>query len=97
MTQIQLRENQKTRSQENAALESKITDLTAKNQQLETQNQQLETRNQQLETEKQQQSYEMAAKIQDMQTQWNELNVSRAQWSVDAYCPKNGTSMSRPH
>nr|XP_046256423.1 C-type lectin domain family 12 member B isoform X4 [Scatophagus argus]XP_046256424.1 C-type lectin domain family 12 member B isoform X5 [Scatophagus argus]XP_046256425.1 C-type lectin domain family 12 member B isoform X6 [Scatophagus argus] len=26
--------------------------------------------------------------IQDMETQWTESNVSRAQWSIDAYCPK---------
>ncbi|MEQ2160431.1 hypothetical protein GOODEAATRI_033638, partial [Goodea atripinnis] len=23
-----------------------------------------------------------------MEKTWNELNVSRAQWSIDAYCPK---------
>uniref|UniRef100_A0A3B5L642 C-type lectin domain-containing protein n=1 Tax=Xiphophorus couchianus TaxID=32473 RepID=A0A3B5L642_9TELE len=26
--------------------------------------------------------------IKNMEETWNELNVSRAQWSIDAYCPK---------
>ncbi|XP_032366411.1 C-type lectin domain family 10 member A [Etheostoma spectabile] len=40
--------------------------------------QNLTTRNQQLETQNQQ-----------LETNWNKLYVSRAQWSIDAYCPKD--------
>uniref|UniRef100_A0A8C9ZE43 C-type lectin domain-containing protein n=1 Tax=Sander lucioperca TaxID=283035 RepID=A0A8C9ZE43_SANLU len=30
----------------------------------------------------------LTERIQDMETTWNKLNVSRAQWSIDVYCPK---------
>ncbi|XP_034729565.1 C-type lectin domain family 4 member G-like [Etheostoma cragini] len=72
-------------------LESKITNLTADVQNLTTQNQKLETRNQQLETQNQQletQRNNLTEQIRDLETNWNKLNVSRAQWSIDAYCPK---------
>ncbi|XP_074509050.1 asialoglycoprotein receptor 1-like [Sebastes fasciatus] len=46
--------------------------------------QQLKTQNQELETQKN----KLTEQIRDMKTNWNELNVSRAQWSIDAYCPK---------
>ncbi|XP_037640154.1 C-type lectin domain family 12 member B-like [Sebastes umbrosus] len=58
-------------------LESKTTSLTAENQKLNTRNQELET-----------QKNNLTEQIRDMETNWNELNVSRAQWSIDAYCPK---------
>ncbi|XP_039660914.1 C-type lectin domain family 10 member A-like isoform X2 [Perca fluviatilis] len=51
--------------------------LTAEIQQLTTVNLQLET-----------QRNNLTERIQDMETNLNELNVSRAQWSIDAYCPK---------
>ncbi|XP_037640158.1 C-type lectin domain family 12 member B-like [Sebastes umbrosus] len=57
--------------------QSKTTSLTAENQKLSTRNQELET-----------QKNNLTAQIRDMETNWNELNVSRAQWSIDAYCPK---------
>ncbi|XP_037640161.1 low affinity immunoglobulin epsilon Fc receptor-like [Sebastes umbrosus] len=63
-------------------LESKTTSLTAENQKLNTSNQELETRNGELETQKN----NLAEQIRDMETNRNELNVSRAQWSIDAYC-----------
>ncbi|XP_034001731.1 C-type lectin domain family 12 member B-like [Trematomus bernacchii] len=47
--------------------------------------QELNTRNQELETEKK----NLKQQIQDMTTNWNELNVSRAQWSIDSYCLGN--------
>ncbi|XP_034729572.1 C-type lectin domain family 10 member A-like [Etheostoma cragini] len=53
------------------ALESKIKDLTAVNQQLETKRTNL------------------TEQIRDLETNWKKLNVSRAQWSIDAYCPKD--------
>ncbi|XP_038566416.1 asialoglycoprotein receptor 2-like [Micropterus salmoides] len=30
----------------------------------------------------------LTSQNQELKTKWNELNVSRAQWSIDAYCPK---------
>uniref|UniRef100_A0A671VV89 C-type lectin domain-containing protein n=1 Tax=Sparus aurata TaxID=8175 RepID=A0A671VV89_SPAAU len=65
------------------ALESNNTDLIAENQKLKTQNQKLKTQNQQLET----QMKNLTDMLQDMETERNELNVSRAQWSIDQYCP----------
>ncbi|KAM8735303.1 uncharacterized protein AB9X84_023786 isoform 1-T1 [Acanthopagrus schlegelii] len=64
-----------------AALESNNTDVIAENQKLETQNQQLET-----------QKKNLTDMLEDMETQWNELNVSRAQWSIDQYCPIEGAA-----
>uniref|UniRef100_A0A8C9ZHJ5 C-type lectin domain-containing protein n=1 Tax=Sander lucioperca TaxID=283035 RepID=A0A8C9ZHJ5_SANLU len=40
--------------------------------------------NQQLVTQRN----NLTEQIQNMETNWNKLNVSRAQWSIDAYCPK---------
>ncbi|XP_051249989.1 asialoglycoprotein receptor 1-like isoform X2 [Dicentrarchus labrax] len=85
------------------ALESKITNLTAENQNLKTQNQNLTTQNQKLTTQNQKlttqnqelktQKKNLTELIQDMETKQNELNVSRAQWSINAYCPlKSGGS-----
>ncbi|XP_039660908.1 asialoglycoprotein receptor 1-like isoform X2 [Perca fluviatilis] len=75
--------------------QSKITDLTADVQNLnaEVQNlnaevQNLKTRNLQLETQRK----NLTKQIKNMKTNWNELNVSRAQWSIDAYCPTKTTS-----
>ncbi|XP_038566415.1 C-type lectin domain family 10 member A-like isoform X6 [Micropterus salmoides] len=63
---------------------SKTTEKTAdtnKNQILTTRNQELETQNQDLESQRNNLT-------EQIQNKWNELNVSRAQWSIDAYCPK---------
>ncbi|XP_069576013.1 C-type lectin domain family 12 member B-like isoform X5 [Brachyistius frenatus] len=51
---------------------------------LEKQNQKLETQNQELEMEKR----NLTNQIKDMEAKGNELNISRAQWSIDAYCPR---------
>ncbi|XP_078108195.1 uncharacterized protein LOC144519140 isoform X2 [Sander vitreus] len=64
-------------TQNYTVLESKITNLTTDVQNLTTRNQQLET-----------QRKNLTEQIQDMKTNWNKLNVSRGQWSIDAYCPK---------
>ncbi|XP_039476005.1 C-type lectin domain family 10 member A-like [Oreochromis aureus] len=52
---------------------------------LTAENQNLRDKNEELETEKK----NLTDQIQDMTTSWNEFNVSRAQWSIDAYCPKD--------
>ncbi|KAK1895855.1 C-type lectin domain family 12 member B [Dissostichus eleginoides] len=38
----------------------------------------------------------LTKQIQEMETNWNELNVSRAQWSINEYC-KQGEGMFRNH
>ncbi|XP_035861929.1 C-type lectin domain family 10 member A-like isoform X1 [Sander lucioperca] len=74
-------------------LESKIANLTADVQNLTTQNLQLNSRNQELETQRK----NLTERIQDMETTWNKLNVSRAQWTIDAYCPKtNNVRQCKP-
>ncbi|KAK5921588.1 hypothetical protein CgunFtcFv8_018942 [Champsocephalus gunnari] len=42
----------------------------------------LTTRNEELETEKK----NLTQQIQNLTTKWNELIISRAQWSIDSYC-----------
>ncbi|XP_034001728.1 C-type lectin domain family 10 member A-like, partial [Trematomus bernacchii] len=46
----------------------------------------LNKRNQELETEKK----NLTQQIQNLTTNWNELNVSRAQWSINSYCRQPG-------
>ncbi|KAK1896160.1 C-type lectin domain family 12 member B [Dissostichus eleginoides] len=52
----------------------------------------LKTRNQELETK----TNNLTQQIQDMTTNWNELNVSRAQWSIDSYCLGNTDKKCQP-
>ncbi|KAI3361462.1 hypothetical protein L3Q82_012945 [Scortum barcoo] len=52
---------------------------------LEEKNSNLTARIQELETEKK----NLTQQITDMETERNQLNVSQAQWSIDAYCPKD--------
>ncbi|XP_063343881.1 killer cell lectin-like receptor subfamily B member 1A [Pelmatolapia mariae] len=51
-------------------------------------NQELKKKNEVLETEKK----NLTEIIQQMTTSGNELNVSRAQWSINAYCPKDNNN-----
>uniref|UniRef100_A0A3P9BRN6 C-type lectin domain-containing protein n=2 Tax=Maylandia zebra TaxID=106582 RepID=A0A3P9BRN6_9CICH len=62
-------------------LEKNVTNLTAENQNLRGKNEELEAEKKNLTDQ-----------IQNMTTSWNELNVSRAQWSIDAYCPKTNNN-----
>ncbi|XP_034054652.1 C-type lectin domain family 10 member A-like isoform X2 [Gymnodraco acuticeps] len=54
------------------------SELSGNNAELYSRIQELETRENNL-----------TQKIQDMTTNWNELNISRAQWSIDSYCLGN--------
>ncbi|XP_045899798.1 C-type lectin domain family 10 member A-like [Micropterus dolomieu] len=65
-------ENRNLTSQ-NAKLSAENQNLTSQNTKLSAENQNLTSQNNQLETQRRME---------------NELNVSRAQWSIDAYCPK---------
>ncbi|XP_034073345.1 C-type lectin domain family 10 member A-like isoform X2 [Gymnodraco acuticeps] len=66
-------------------LETRENNLTQKIQNLTAGVQELTTKNQELEKK----TKNLTQKIQDMTTNWNELNVSRAQWSIDSYCLGN--------
>ncbi|XP_071326688.1 C-type lectin domain family 4 member M-like isoform X4 [Trachinotus anak] len=63
--------------------QSNITNLTAQNQELATQNQELKTQKQELESERN----NLKQQIHNMTTERTELNVTRAQWTIDTYCP----------
>ncbi|KAJ4921280.1 hypothetical protein JOQ06_026224 [Pogonophryne albipinna] len=76
----------------NAELFSQIQELNSRFQELFSRIKELETQNQELETEKK----NLTQKIQDMTTNWNELNVSRAQWSIDSYCLGNTDKKCQP-
>ncbi|CAI5661997.1 unnamed protein product [Oreochromis niloticus] len=58
--------------------EKQITNLTAETQMLRKKNEKLETEKKNL-----------TEQIQQMTTSWSDFNVSRAQWSIDTYCPKD--------
>ncbi|CAI5661996.1 unnamed protein product [Oreochromis niloticus] len=51
-------------------------------------NEELKKKNKELETEKK----NLTEIIQQMTTSGNDFNVSRAQWSIDAYCPKENNN-----
>ncbi|XP_034084939.1 C-type lectin domain family 1 member B-like [Gymnodraco acuticeps] len=38
----------------------------------------------------------LTKQIQEMETNWNELNVSRAQWSINEYCKLGDVTQCRP-
>ncbi|KAM4581047.1 killer cell lectin-like receptor subfamily G member 1 [Odontesthes bonariensis] len=68
--------------------ENKITNLTAENKNLSKQNQELNTQNQELEADRK----NLTEKIQTIEAKQVEFNISRAQWSIDAYCPKENNA-----
>ncbi|XP_028435645.1 C-type lectin domain family 10 member A-like [Perca flavescens] len=77
-------------SKDNETLLAAIQHLTNLNDKLSSDNEKLRRDyddltavNQQLETQR-----NNLEQIENMETNWNKHNVSRAQWSIDAYCPK---------
>ncbi|XP_038148339.1 asialoglycoprotein receptor 1-like [Cyprinodon tularosa] len=58
--------------------ESRILNLTGETQRLTNQNQELESEKRNL-----------TEQIQNLENRWIEQNVSRAQWSINAYCTKS--------
>ncbi|XP_063343740.1 C-type lectin domain family 9 member A-like [Pelmatolapia mariae] len=68
--------------------QKQVMNLTAENHSLREKNEQLEAQNKELETEKE----NLTEQIRDIMISWNELNISRAQWSIDAYCPKENNN-----
>nr|XP_024660032.1 asialoglycoprotein receptor 1 [Maylandia zebra] len=69
-------------------LDKEVTNLTKENQKLKGKNEELKTQNKDLEAEKK----NLTEQTQQMTTPWDELNVSRAQWSIDAYCPRENNN-----
>ncbi|KAI9520209.1 hypothetical protein NQZ68_020108 [Dissostichus eleginoides] len=65
--------------------ESNVKNLSAGVEELKTRNQELETK-----------TNNLTQQIQDMTTNWNELNVSRAQWSIDSYCKQPDKDKCQP-
>ncbi|KAM4579598.1 uncharacterized protein PAE49_004816 isoform 6-T6 [Odontesthes bonariensis] len=61
--------------------QNKITNLTAENKNLSKQNQELEADRKNL-----------TEQVQNTEAKQVEFNVSRAQWSIDAYCPKENNA-----
>ncbi|XP_034001727.1 C-type lectin domain family 10 member A-like [Trematomus bernacchii] len=59
--------------------ESNVKNLSAEVQELNKLNQELEAK-----------TNNLTQQIQNMETTWNELNISRAQWSIDSYCRQHG-------
>ncbi|XP_062421736.1 asialoglycoprotein receptor 1-like isoform X2 [Pungitius pungitius] len=60
-----------------------------KNTELKTQIEQLTEENQKQMKEIQEQKENFTNQIKDLEDNWNEFNVSRAQWTIDTYCPKD--------
>ncbi|XP_034058920.1 C-type lectin domain family 12 member B-like [Gymnodraco acuticeps] len=61
------------------------SELSGNNAELYSRIQELETRENNL-----------TQKIQNMTTNWNELSISRAQWSIDSYCLGNADDKCQP-
>ncbi|XP_037309984.2 asialoglycoprotein receptor 1-like isoform X4 [Pungitius pungitius] len=63
--------------------------IYSKNTELKTQIEQLTEENQKQMKEIQEQKENFTNQIKDLEDNWNEFNVSRAQWTIDTYCPKD--------
>ncbi|XP_051813337.1 killer cell lectin-like receptor subfamily B member 1C [Acanthochromis polyacanthus] len=79
-----LRRNLDNLTQAYAVLERNMTSLTTANQNLTMKIEELNTQIQELEND-------LTQQIQN----WKKFNTSRAQWSIDAYCPINKESNKR--
>ncbi|XP_029957880.1 C-type lectin domain family 10 member A-like isoform X1 [Salarias fasciatus] len=75
-------------TQASAVLERNISQLTAEKEGLMGKLEQLRTENQDLEAEKK----NLTEKLQEVEKVSNEVNISRAQWSLDQYCYGRGRS-----
>uniref|UniRef100_A0A8C9ZF68 C-type lectin domain-containing protein n=1 Tax=Sander lucioperca TaxID=283035 RepID=A0A8C9ZF68_SANLU len=62
----------------------KLSNLTQNYNVLESKITNLTAVNQELERQRN----NLTEQIKNMETHWNKLNISRAQWSIEAYCPK---------
>ncbi|KAK5604549.1 hypothetical protein CRENBAI_015581 [Crenichthys baileyi] len=74
----------------NNKLSSDYQNLTVQFNNLTAENHNLTSLNEGLRKERE----NLTELIKNMEKTWNELNVSRAQWSIDAYCPKKAGGRS---
>nr|XP_040026006.1 CD209 antigen-like protein B isoform X2 [Gasterosteus aculeatus aculeatus] len=75
-----IKENQQL-IKENQQLMKEIQELsTGKNSELKNEIQELKTENQELKEN-------FTKQITDLEDKWEKFNVSRAQWTIDSYCP----------
>lgn len=72
-------------------LKDQVNNLKQEKQKLIAELTQVNTKNHELETQKE----NLTDQIETMEKTWNEHNVSRAQWSMDQYCPKKDNGMFR--
>uniref|UniRef100_A0A3Q4HJG6 Killer cell lectin-like receptor subfamily B member 1B allele A-like n=1 Tax=Neolamprologus brichardi TaxID=32507 RepID=A0A3Q4HJG6_NEOBR len=86
-TQLTLQMNNLTQTFN--VLDKEVTNLTKENRNLKDKNKELKTQNKDLEAEKKNLT---ETEIQNLTTSSNEHNVSRAQWSIDAYCPQENNN-----
>ncbi|KAM4581234.1 uncharacterized protein PAE49_005839 isoform 3-T3 [Odontesthes bonariensis] len=81
----------KNLSKQNQELNTQNQELNTQNQELNTQNQELNTQNQELNTQNQELEADrknLTEQVENTEAMQVEFNISRAQWSIDAYCPK---------
>ncbi|XP_033957990.2 C-type lectin domain family 10 member A-like isoform X1 [Pseudochaenichthys georgianus] len=72
-------------TRDNKNLKDQLGNLTQAYNVSESNNKDLSAGVQELETEKK----NLKQQIQNLTTKWNELSISRAQWSIDSYCLGN--------
>ncbi|XP_077950469.1 uncharacterized protein LOC144389485 isoform X5 [Gasterosteus aculeatus] len=74
---------------ENQELMKENQELMKENQELSTEGKNSELKNviQELKTENQELKENFTKQITDLEDNWEKFNVSRAQWTIDSYCP----------
>ncbi|KAL6109832.1 clec12b [Pungitius sinensis] len=74
---------------EKDALKLQLENMTQNYNISEGENTKLKKEIQQLTEENQKQKENFTKEIKDLEKNWKEFNVSRAQWTIDSYCPKD--------
>ncbi|XP_077950461.1 uncharacterized protein LOC144389484 isoform X2 [Gasterosteus aculeatus] len=83
-----MKENQQL-MKENQELMKEIQELsTGKNTELKNEIQELKTENQELKEN-------FTKQITDLEDNWEKFNVSRAQWTIDSYCPADTSKVRK--
>uniref|UniRef100_G3N5Y3 C-type lectin domain-containing protein n=1 Tax=Gasterosteus aculeatus aculeatus TaxID=481459 RepID=G3N5Y3_GASAC len=83
-----MKENQQLKT-ENQELMKENQELMKEIQELSTEGKNTELKNviQELKTENQELKENFTKQITDLEDNWEKFNVSRAQWTIDSYCP----------
>ncbi|XP_077950466.1 uncharacterized protein LOC144389485 isoform X2 [Gasterosteus aculeatus] len=90
-------------SEQNVKLIKENQELMKENQELMKENQELSTGKnselknviQELKTENQELKENFTKQITDLEDNWEKFNVSRAQWTIDSYCPADTSKVRR--